>query len=97
MSTLNVDLTALARPVEDAVERARAAAWTAEPLMPPQLLAVLDVCPQTETWKTRGRPAESDLAGLRDRALLLVEFFAALRRSELAAMSVGMRTRGPFA
>lgn len=57
-------------------------------LKPPELLDVLDACPTTRTWRTRGRPPEPDLAGLRDRALLLVGFFAALRRSELAALSV---------
>src|SRR6478735_7044590 len=35
----------------------------AAPLMPPELLDVLDACPQTKTWRTRGRPAEPDLAG----------------------------------
>jgi integrase len=58
----------------------------AAPLMPPALFDVLDACPQTKVWKTR--PPEPDLAGLRDRALLLVGFFAALRRSELAALRV---------
>ncbi len=58
------------------------------PLMPPELLDVLDACPATKTWKTRTRPPEPDLAGLRDRALLLVGFVAALRRSELAALHV---------
>lgn len=57
-------------------------------LKPPELLDVLDACPTTRVWRTRGRPPEPDLAGLRDRALLLVGFFAALRRSELAALSV---------
>ncbi|MDX6364633.1 MAG: hypothetical protein QOC68_4524 [Solirubrobacteraceae bacterium] len=54
--------------------------------MPPALFDVLDHCPQTKVWKTR--PPEPDLAGLRDRALLLVGFFAALRRSELANLRV---------
>lgn len=60
----------------------------AAPLMPPELFDVLDACPTTKTWRTRGRPAEPDLAGIRDRALLLVGFVAALRRSELAALTV---------
>jgi integrase len=46
-------------------------------------------------WKTRGRPAEPDLAGLRDRALLLVGFFAALRRSELSALTIEQITEHP--
>jgi hypothetical protein len=61
--------------------------------MPPQLLDVLDACPTTKTWKTR--PAEPHLAGLRDRALLLVGFFAALRRSELAALAVDQLAEHP--
>lgn len=65
----------------------------AAPLMPPQLLDVLDACPTTRTWKTRS--AEPDLAGLRDRALLLVGFFAALRRSELAALTVDQLAEHP--
>ncbi|MGH4006618.1 MAG: site-specific integrase [Pseudonocardiaceae bacterium] len=60
--------------------------------MPPEMLDVLDTCPRTKVWKTRGRPPEPDLAGLRDRALLLVGFFAALRRSELAALTVDQIT-----
>jgi integrase len=60
----------------------------AKPLMPPELLDVLDACPTTRTWKTRGRPTEPDLAGARDRALLLVGFVGALRRSELVALDV---------
>ena len=64
----------------------------AAPLMPPELLDVLAACPTTKTWKARGRPAEPDLAGLRDRALLLVGFFAALRRSELAGLTVDQVT-----
>ncbi len=60
----------------------------AAPLMPPELFTVLDACPTTKTWRTRGRSVEPDLAGARDRALLLVGFVAALRRSELAALTV---------
>ena len=60
----------------------------AAPLMPPELFDVLAACPINKAWKTRGRPPEPDLAGLRDRALLLVGFVAALRRSELAALHV---------
>jgi site-specific recombinase XerD len=58
------------------------------PLMPPELQTVLAACPTTRVWKTKGRPAEPSLAGARDRALLLVGFVAALRRSELAALDV---------
>lgn len=60
----------------------------AAPLMPPELFDVLDACPTVKTWRTPGRLAEPDLAGARDRALLLVGFVAALRRSELAALTV---------
>ncbi len=60
----------------------------AAPLMPPELFAVLDACPQTRHWKTKGRAAQPDLAGLRDRALILVGFVAALRRSELVGLDV---------
>jgi site-specific recombinase XerD len=67
----------------------------ATPLMPPELLDVLAACPHTRTWKTPGRATEPDLAGLRDRALLLVGFFAALRRSELAALTVDQVTEHP--
>ena len=67
----------------------------AAPLMPPELLDVLAACPSTKTWKTRGRAAERDLAGLRDRALLLVGFFAALRRVELAGLTVDQVTDHP--
>ena len=60
----------------------------ATPLMPPDLFDVLDACPATKSWRTSGRPAEPHLAGARDRALLLVGFVAALRRSELAALTI---------
>jgi len=63
-----------------------APAEQAAPLMPPELLDVLDACPTTRTWRTANRPPEPDLAGARDRALLLLGFVAALRRSELAAL-----------
>ena len=56
----------------------------APPLMPPMLWDVLDACPTTTTWTTRDN--EPSLTGARDRALLLVGFFGALRRSELAGM-----------
>lgn len=56
--------------------------------MPPDLFHVLDACPTTKTWRTPSRLAEPDLAGARDRALLLVGFVAALRRSELAGLQV---------
>jgi len=60
----------------------------ATPLMPPDLWDALDMCPTVKTWRTRGRPPEPDLAGLRDRALLLVGFVAALRRSEISALNI---------
>jgi len=60
----------------------------AAPLMPPELFDVLAACPSMRTWRTRGRQPEPDLAGARDRALLLVGFVGALRRSELAALTV---------
>jgi integrase len=59
----------------------------AAPLMPPELFHVLDCCPTTRTWKTRGRGPEPDLAGARDRALLLVGFVGAFRRAELVALA----------
>lgn len=58
------------------------------PLMPPQLYDVLDAQPTTRTWASATREPEPDLAGLRDRALLLIGFVTALRRSELAALDV---------
>ncbi|MGH3826069.1 MAG: site-specific integrase [Pseudonocardiaceae bacterium] len=67
----------------------------ADPLMPPALLDVLDGCPETKVWKTCSRPTEPDLAGLRDRTLLLVGFFAALRRSELSALTIDQITEHP--
>lgn len=57
------------------------------PLMPPDLFDVLDACPTVKVWKTKGRPPEPDAAGARDRALLLIGFVAALRRSELASLT----------
>jgi integrase len=60
----------------------------ATPLMPPLLWDVLDACPTTKTWKTPHRAEEPHLAGLRDRALILVGFVAALRRSELVGLDV---------
>ena len=42
------------------------------PLMPPELFDVLAACPTVKTWKTKGRAPEPDLAGCRDKALLLI-------------------------
>lgn len=67
----------------------------AAPLMPPQLFDVLAACATTRVWRTPGRLPEPDLAGIRDRALLLVGFVAALRRSELAALTVDQVTDHP--
>lgn len=67
----------------------------APPLMPPELFSVLTACPTTKVWRTRNRATEPDLAGLRDRALLLVGFVGALRRSELAALRVEDVTEHP--
>lgn len=63
------------------------------PLTPPLLHDVLDACPTTRTWATRD--PEPDLAGLRDRALLLVGFVTALRRSELTALDVAHLAEHP--
>jgi site-specific recombinase XerD len=57
-------------------------------LMPPELFAVLDASPETRHWKTKGRQPEPDLAGLRDRVLILIGFVGALRRSELVALDL---------
>ena len=58
----------------------------AAPLMPPELLDVLEACPVTKTWATPRRLPSRDLAGARDKALLLVGFVGALRRSELVPL-----------
>jgi integrase len=42
----------------------------------------------TPRWKTKGREPEADLAGLRDRALLLIGFVGALRRSEIVGLDL---------
>jgi len=73
----------------------------AAPLMPPLLFDVLAACPTTRTWPATtatgqrrrsapraARPPEPDLTGARDRALLLVGFVGALRRSELTALDM---------
>ncbi len=60
----------------------------AAPLIPPELYDVLNACPATKVWRSKSRPPEPALAGLRDRALLLVGFVGALRRSEIAALTV---------
>lgn len=58
------------------------------PLMPPDLFTVLDACPTTRAWADPKRPAEPHLGGARDRVMLLVGFVAALRRSELTAITL---------
>jgi integrase len=79
--------------VWEGIRRERAAPPVqATPLMPPLLWEVLEACPSTRSWRTPGRAPEADLAGLRDRALLLVGFWAALRRAELAGLTVADRT-----
>lgn len=60
----------------------------ATPLMPPVLFDVLDASPLTYLTKDKRRPPEPSLLGARDRALLMVGFVGALRRSELAAARV---------
>lgn len=66
---------------------ARSVVDQAPPLMPPMLWDVLDACPTMTSWSSRAN--ELSLAGARDRVLLLVGFFGALRRSELARLEVG--------
>lgn len=58
----------------------------AAPLAPPDLFDVVDACPDVKHWRTPGRDQEPSLAGVRDRALLLVGFVGALRRSELVGI-----------
>ena len=58
----------------------------ADPLMPPELNRVLELCPTIRSWKNN-RADEPHLGGLRDRALLTIGFFGALRRSEIAAIT----------
>jgi hypothetical protein len=65
----------------------------AAPLMPPELFDVVAACPDQRHYRTR--PAEPDVVGLRDRALLLVGIFAALGRSELTALVVEPITEHP--
>lgn len=57
----------------------------ATPLMPPLLFDVLDACP---TVYDGVEGPEPHLRGLRDRAIVLVGFVGALRRSEIAAANV---------
>jgi len=68
----------------------------AAPLMPPDLTEVIESCPLVRSWKS-DRADEPDLSGVRDRALLSVGFFAALRRSEISAIQfehLEQRSRG---
>jgi integrase len=60
----------------------------ARALAPPELWAVLEACPPERQWRDPHRPAEVDVAGARDRALLLVGFVGALRRSELVGLDL---------
>ena len=57
----------------------------ATPMMPPLLFDALDGCPSVFTGADGPEP---HLRGLRDRAILLVGFVGALRRSEIAAAQV---------
>lgn len=57
----------------------------ATPMMPPLLFDVLDGCPAVFAG---AKGSEPHLRGLRDRAILLVGFVGALRRSEIAAANV---------
>jgi len=57
----------------------------ATPLMPPLLFDVLDACPTIYPGPDGPEP---HLRGLRDRALILVGFVGALRRSEISAATV---------
>lgn len=66
------------------------------PLMPPLLLRVIDACPTEKPWKDPKRAPEPNLAGARDRALLLVGFVGALRRSELTALTLDQVKRHPY-
>lgn len=66
------------------------------PLMPPLLLRVIDACPSEKPWKDPKRAPEPNLAGARDRALLLVGFVGALRRSELTALTLDQVKRHPY-
>ena len=54
--------------------------------MPPELLDVLEAYLTTKTWRPHSRPPEPDLAGARDRALLLVGSVGTLRCSELLGL-----------
>lgn len=60
----------------------------AAPLMPPELWEVLTAIPTERRWKDPKRPPEQDLAGARDRAMILIGFVGALRRSEISALDV---------
>lgn len=48
----------------------------------PELFDVVEARPTSKVFKSKTHPSESDLAGARDRALLLVGFVAALRRRD---------------
>jgi integrase len=65
----------------------------ARPLMPPELFAVVGAIP-VEIVDGSGRQAPR-LIGLRNRALLLVGFYGALRRSEISDLDVESLTPDP--
>jgi integrase len=59
------------------------------PPMTPELLRTVVQAISTVVPASHGQPERADLVGLRDRALLLVGWSAALRRSELAQLRWG--------
>ena len=73
----------------DGLENEKGAAPDQAPGMTPALLRQVVEAITTTVPASHGRGERPDLAGLRDRALLLVGWSAALRRSELAQLRWG--------